>query len=786
MLHDQLHAQEGIFLEYADVESDNAINRTLHHRSLRDRVQASSFALVQIALFGCLMFFIFNVSAATQALVVAAEQTELRNGPGSKHTVLRMLKQHTRLNALGVSGEWTDVAVHDSGERGWVNSNLLRTLSVATTALADIGYRDGFRFEGATSIHAQTFRFKVPRDTKMHAAHFRLNWRVSPSVNELAGLRVDINGVPAATASLSKGEDNHLLVPIQGGNWPSGVLDITVRASLPVSKDRCLDERLATSFLHILPESGIELVYEGQPASVRDAWTLLPPTVTVSLPDGVMTEDIFATAWALTDMLYRTGREVQFVPLPEIGDVVLAPRSAIKAALIARHPDYYASETQFPSLPLPTGEENVFLISMPTHTLLALTDPFDAIPAYLLQEQWHPLATGEGYRLVGVPFPASNAAPSWPQERGDYYELPLAAFGFDTGPRFISTRAEWTATLPPGRFPPMTRPSRMDLEVVAPIRTTGHGYELYVYLNDVLLRAARLNDDGTSQSILVNLPNHYHYPSNTVRVVIQHDGTSGDCLGELAAFPIQITPGSKLIVEHDERLPENFAALSRYLSGGFDVYMPKNYLEHPRALPILARLSADYQLTVDFRRIQFLDGDTPVTPQRPFVAIGDVQIAGFKVPVRFDDGTVRIIDSKNAPLLDIATLPGITVAQLLRGDTSHGLWVRPTQPDVLPVLDGLQLSLDDVAFADRTGIVLTIDSQEPSLARIHYPDSSDWTGILAQYRFWLLALGWLALSILFVYMYRKTQKHDTPSKAEHLTSHFDDRRHSSDDSGERL
>lgn len=762
------------------------VDRVGHDQHPRQR-PGQGWVLRLIILLGSLPLLLPDALAVTLTrLVVDTEAVELRSGPGIGHDLLDTLAQYTRVEALETSGGWTKVVVHDGAGQGWVESKTLGRMLTSTTVVADIGYTDGFRFEGSASTHAHTFRFPLPRDTKVHSASLRLAWRASPTLNRLANFRVEIDSLPVETVSLGADDRGHLLIPLPAGRGTDNAVDVTVRAGLPVSDDRCLDERLAVAFLHILPSSGVEIVHDARPASVRDFWTLLPRTVTVSLPEGEMQEKVFAAAWALTEMLKRIGREVRFTEIPELGDIILAPRSAIEGALIAGYPDHYGPGATIPHSVLPSGDENVFLLETPHHMALALTEPFDAIPPYLLHARWHPLGAARGYRLLSVPYPAANAAASWPPGPGKHHQMPLTGFGFDTGPRFIGKRAEWTATLEPGRVPPRTRPARVDLQVVVPVRSTEHGYELYAYLNDVLLRAVRLQSSGMPQSISISLPERHQYPVDALRIVIQHDGVQGDCVGEPATFPIQITPASRLIVERDERDPENFAELARYLSGGFDVYLPNGYLQHPNALHMLARLSTDYPLTVDFARIRFVEGGTPVTPQRPFLAVGDVQIAGFEAPVRFDRGAVRIVDGRGAALLDVGSLPGIAVAQLLRGDSSHGLWVRPTQPEALPRLDGLQLKQDDVAFADHGGIILTIDSTQPSLARIHYPGITDWTAILAEYRFWLLALAWLALTLIAVYLYRKTRKHDAPAVTERLTGDFDDRRRRAGDSSEHL
>ena len=153
------------------------------------------------------------------------------------------------------------------------------------------------------------------------------------------------------------------------------------------------------------------------------------------------------------------------------------------------------------------------------------------------------------------------------------------------------------------------------------------------------------------------------------------------------------------------------------------------------------------------------------------MAFGDLKLEGVESPVVFDEGAIRVIDNQGNSLLDVAGLKGLAVAQIVAGhDGAHGLWVRTTDENPVPEMGQLHLSLDDVAFVDHSGVVMTINSKAPSLARVHYPEAGGWFASLAAYRFWFLALGWLMLTLVIIYIYRKSAKHDAVDPSESDTA----------------
>jgi hypothetical protein len=154
-----------------------------------------------------------------------------------------------------------------------------------------------------------------------------------------------------------------------------------------------------------------------------------------------------------------------------------------------------------------------------------------------------------------------------------------------------------------------------------------------------------------------------------------------------------------------------------------------------------------------------MKADEPLKAKEPFVLIGR-GITPEKAAVRFDRGQIRVSDSADKPLLALNQMPTIGLAQMVKQNNIQGLSIMAPMGESLPTAARLHLNNDDVAFISEQGIELTLDSREPSLSKVDYPSYGGWRDWLSQYRFLILALGWMLIAAVLVSLYRKTRKHE--------------------------
>jgi len=740
-------------------------------------------------------------------LEVSKGSATLYSGPSTTAARLLKVSAGSQMVEMERQGSWLFVSLKGSGDQGWIKSsavhnatkkatkprakqrtkakkkkvNIRRTAKrdailkdVAETAvpvldathttrktsLRDIGLTKGVLFEGALGVHSRAFYFPAPLDSLITHGSFRLLFRASPNLLELANVRISINDIPYKQVNIpTDGGMSAIDVRVPSAAFKGGSVKVSISGTLPLTNNRCFDARLSDVFLHVLPESSLSVSYRSVEKSIRDAWRMLPKHVTISLSAGRLSEDQFASTLALMALLVDNGKQVKITRLPEIGDIIIAPKSVVEP--LARAGRLTTNKTDVnQSL---NHVSNLALARFAGRSAIVLLDPYDVQSMYLLDDAWKGLAAGDHYRVFRPDNMHAHVELLGTEGESGYYSLPLSKLGMDISTREISTEVTWQTVINSFALPMGTRPEFINLNIVAPVRWEADPtYELYVFLNDVLVKSARLENSGAKQHFTVNLPIEYQKQFNDIRVVVQHDLVSGNCEGILPTDYVQVTPDSALVVkEYTIDTPKRFSDLSKYFLTGFDMYVESSYLNNPeQVLQLMARLAADFPLRVDHRRLHFLGSGSVLKPEGPFVAVGQFTLGDdIDAPVRFDRGRVRITSPNGESYFDVDQLSKITIAQIAQASSSYGLWISPSDADDLSNIERLNLAEDDVAFIDSHGVVKTLDSSEPTLAEVYYPDVEDWFGVLGKYKFWLMALLWFLITLIVVYLYRMSRMH---------------------------
>ena len=628
-----------------------------------------------------------------------------------------------------------------------------------TRQLKEIGYENGITFEGAETTHEVKLDFPLPSDTVIEDANISLKFRVSPLLNDLANLQLTIDDYPLEQVRLnSQGVDQTLLAEIPKRFLRGGNARITIRAALPISEDRCLDTRINGSNLHIDPSSSFTVHYSGEIGSLRDAWTLLPNKVILSVPDRTFNPSEFNAAWEMLDNLQRQGKEVEIVTFPTPGHIVIAKHVELEQLLRQELLEAQHEESESFFLEEDIQRSTMALVNSPVRSLIAILDPQQTGALQLMNNPWRKLGISKNYRTFPVEYADNLSGLGSIPAKEIALELKLSDLGADTTTRYVRSSIKWNMVLDPFRIPAGTRPNRLFLNVFAPPPPGKPPFEFYVYLNDIMVHATRLGEK--QQQISIPLPQKYQEPYNRIQIQVLNIEPLGDCRADLAAFPVQILPDSSLIVERDMSLPEHFSDLPVYFADNFDIYLPASFLQTPvTALPYVSELTSKLPVPFKTRIAEFIETGQVVSPVRPFVAIGDVALDNLDSPVKFDQGKIHVVDRNKNPLLKVDDLPDVTIAQLVTSHKQHGLWLRSSESNIFPDVNNLFLNHDDVAFADQSGLLFTMNSLQPTLASTYYPEARDWLALLGKYRFWLFVIGWLALTLIIFYLFRRARHH---------------------------
>jgi len=750
-------------------------------------------------------------------------------GPSSTASRLLTLKVGEQMVEMERQGAWVFVALKSSGAQGWVRSsvvrkaprkviraqkrvlhskkvaaakktkakrvpkarNILKPVPEAAAveselphvtrrvSLEDMGFKEGVLFEGATVTHSNTFFFPAPLDSQITNGTLRLLFRASPGLNPFANIRVAVNNIPYQQVNIPDDVAIHQMdVLLPSSAFKEGLVKVDVRATLPVTKNRCFDARLNDIFLHILPQTSLAYSYQPVGTSIRDAWRMLPQRVTLSLSKGALSKGQFASTLAVMSMLMDNGKEVKITRLPEIGDIIVAPKLAIERMMdqkLLKNDKGGIAKGMSGAL---DHVSNLALVRFANRSVIVLTDPYDVQPMYLLDDTWKMLAAGDRYRAFRPDnLNAHSQLPSTGDKEG-YYSLPLSKLGLDTTAKFLTREVSWHTVISPYSLPLGTQPDFLNINIVAPVYwKEDPSYEMYVFLNGVLVKSARLKNTGLKQQFTVNMPSEYQKQFNDIRVVVQHDIKAGDCEGVMPFDYVQITPDSALVVKRTSgAAPAKFSDMPRYFQAGFDTYMDNAYLSAPeQALYLMSRMAADFPLIIDHGRLHFMNASETLQPENPFVAVGRFALAdGVQAPVRFDKGHVKIVAPNGESYFDVSQLPKVTVAEIIKAPAAYGLWIIPSETSSQVITERLELSEDDVAFIDSHGVIKTLDSSEPSIAQVYYPDVEEWFDVLGKYRFWLMVLLWFLLTMVVVYLYRMSRNNKLAREEDDLQYQSDE------------
>ena len=628
---------------------------------------------------------------------------------------------------------------------------------LTATTLAELGYENGYTFEGLQPDHEQSFHFPLPRSALNGPGELIIDYESSPQLDARSMLRVDINGVPKIARHLGReASQGRLSIPLNQAELQRfAYLNVSVKASLLMNGDRCLNDRLKINYLHLLSGSGLRLSLKPQAENLQEAWDLLPQQVRIAIPASP-SESVFANALLLARRLQHDGKGFEFVSLPDLGELIIADPESLEQALTA---NFLANEALretygLDAIPLPQGKD-VYLLSVPGRQFVVFSEPLNSLPSELYAPSWRQLALGHAYDV------RVDGTPDGSLELDDRLAIPLEHLGLDLKTRYVSRSTGWRLSLTPSVLAGNLQPAVLHLEIVSSPSDGETPLMLQVFLNGNLQKVTTLPNDGLPNRYTVFLSAHDAKPGhNELYFQVQRNLISGDCQSEPPPYPVQITNNSYLVVSQRVETPRQFRDLHAWFADGFDLYVP-----HPDASNSTANLgflanffhSNDYPLLAE--RIRFYGADATLEPAAPFMLLGEVDLKVGEAGVRFDRGRIQVLNRKQETLLDTDRLPHLTISQLVQAGASHGLWVLAKSGVPEPLMRPMVLENNAVAFSGSHGVVLTLNPDYREVSHIEYPDYRHWFDTLGRYRYWLLALGWLLLTLLLVHLYGKARQH---------------------------
>ncbi|MEN8170296.1 MAG: hypothetical protein ABFS08_08745 [Pseudomonadota bacterium] len=611
---------------------------------------------------------------------------------------------------------------------------LISQRAVHNTSLAQLGYPAGIFFAENTLPQRYSLLFQLPETMEPEGGSLRFFYRGASVQAASRTFVISINGQRTDKLLLHLDDATHVLtLPIAAEDLKAGQLKVELEPVALGSAESCRGGRVTEERVRILSHSHLQVAYQRGPTTLRDYWLTLPDEVRLTLPAGAIDEPLFVSALEWVALLQRHGRKVRIIRLPELGEIVLAPRSEINRALAKQKPRGITKDLPW------SDKENVGLLGYGGKNLMVITAPYPS--ARRFADEWPRL---------GSEATLDTQAASTRDERR---EVMLAAFNIDNSETVFRGSQQWRGTVTPWKLPPGTRPVAAVVDLKMPKALAGEVRRLYVHLNGRLVTSDLLESDRERHQIRV--PFRQLQANNIYRMEIAVRSSAGErCTAAADGPPIGIDAASRLLLKDEDREVKELAALPTAYGAGFDLIVPqesRNGAE--RYLPLLGTLLNALAIAqADYRLLFYAKGEAP-QPARNFMMVGMEVSPQLDVPLRLDRGRVALVDRQGAVLIDDAKLRRSLVLQAVRSGDHGGLWLYSGEQEGLPAIDAGLLGSADLLLYAKTHGTISIDTNQAGMMDIRYLDAPHWfESLYEERRHWLLG-AWVLLTLAMLYLH---------------------------------
>jgi hypothetical protein len=622
--------------------------------------------------------------------------------------------------------------------------------------LSDLNFASPLVFNGAE--YGQQVFFQIPRDVPVHDVAIELDGTYLRGDHGASTFVASVNDIPAFAIEpndASGAFKRTIAVPAAG--ITEAFVKLDMRYSSIVSEDRCTDQRSIANITTISPKSLMRYRIDARDVKdVRSAWGMLPQTPRIVIPAGAIDESHYAAALKLALAMSAMGRQPIIASFPAVGTDVNATGFSVPAGLsnipafrafaaqttvtltnpaqrgaysllqvmhgrsvgdVAIGANWLATqieadiedlkaEAQFagpeavraltgllqtvPTTSSGASKDNLLLEHILGQPIITLANDASRA-ASLLATQWSRLANADG---IDVSFAGAEAV--------DMNAIQLGEFGGNLGAQSIVQYGEWVTAFDAAQLPAGRWPSNIELEMrispdasdVAPLVT--------VILNDVLLRAEKVNPNDETVRINADVPPYLLASRNTLRIALQRGPSSGDCRTLNRGYLAQILPTSRLVLGN-EVIDSQFFGLKSKLANGALIAVPKDYLNSPTAsLPYVFQFLRELKVSSSSIRLRTVDDAATYRPDATFVSFG-IPLPGRRKNLRVGNNSLVLTDESGLPIANVDGAREAAVVQIVSLGAVAGLSVNSTTGNPIPSIRVNDLGEGDVAIYDASG-----------------------------------------------------------------------------------
>lgn len=596
----------------------------------------------------------------------------------------------------------------------------------------------------------------VPTGLDIKDAEVSLKSRYFRAEDRRTTFVVSVDGYPvAARAPTSEKGPLNLVIGVDAAPRPSGFVELGLRWSVAVD-DYCSEARTTGDLIAIDPASRFQFRYDT--AGITDlltAWSALPSQPIVLVSGRATSAEAYDAAWRIGVALEHEGKSTTFRTLPGVGDDVDTTDLEVPAALL-RIPAFaslhdggihtIADKAELGALLLLPASPLAADLAISDAALQAeITDALDALAQEVsgaeaeaafgqLRDHAASFATADTAQTVvlatlanrpliaiapdGAGKAATLFASFWRKlaasrsmtinaidpDGGDSGSVSLVQLGGSRGTFDVLAQSDWTTVFD---FSSVATkgllPSDVVIDVAAAPGASNSSPVASVLLNDYLLGAARLPENGSATKITAAIPAYALAERNRLTVRVQRQPSSYNCSETPQPFPAEVLPTSRIMLGKPGRL-EGFVAAVASLAENPRLIVPTSYLTDPElSLPLVVRGADATGISVE--RTSFSAVDAPVTVGGPFLAFGDT-VAGAQSSVSVRDGRL-VVNRDGHVVIDVQPIEELVVAEAFDIEGHKGIEVRTIGTSLPTVNQPFRFGRDSVAVITPDGSILS-------------------------------------------------------------------------------
>jgi hypothetical protein len=337
---------------------------------------------------------------------------------------------------------------------------------------------------------------------------------------------------------------------------------------------------------------------------------------------------------------------------------------------------------------------NLSLVNWADTQILVLDAPQQNPAALLTGLFWADIANGAQLNVAQA-LPVSSEAQS--HRLMIAHNLPV---------QYLQGEVHWEVPFAAKDLPNGERPNALQLNILGAHRQGDTPAVVSVYMNDFLLTAKNLRDDGEVTAVSAFVPLYTLKANNVVKIEII-DTAQKNCSSS-QPLPMQVLPSSFLGLGGASDVTEFFSLLP-HLTAASTVLIPPSYLLNASdSLHTVSHVLQGLAMPASGFKVELVNGKE-FTPQGPFVSF-EVAAKGLSSLVDANLSHLVVRDKNHAVLFDSQGLGSLAAVQIIG---TQGVLVSRVGAGALNLAAPLELSTGNLVIVDSQGVKLTLNSNDP-------------------------------------------------------------------------